>query len=133
MTGQLWIRVHQNILRSQQSTQKQLQKDHLYPHHMHEYFLESLKRTGFYLGMDLGGVRGKCILDRGLGPFPLENVIVCLYPSTTIRQWLLEGKSFLYAIILNNNWEEICVCVWGGGEGEAWVFKGEEGKVFNRV
>ena len=42
---------------------------------------------------------------------------MCLYPSTSICEWLLAGKSIFYVIILNYNWEEIL--------GEAWVFGGE--------
>ena len=44
----------------------------------------------------LGGkmVRRKCILGRGLEPSP-RKVLLCLYPSTSISQCLLAGKSFL--------------------------------------
>ena len=66
--------------------------------------------TGFYLGMFFFGgggkmVRGKCVLGRGLGP----KMLVCLYPSTSSRQCLLKGKSFLNAIILNCNGQNL----WG--------------------
>ena len=55
-------------------------------------------------------VRGKCALGRSLGPPPPRKVLVCFYLSTSIRQCLLAGKSFLNAIILNCNWENF----WGG-------------------
>ena len=54
-------------------------------------------------------VRGKCAQGRGLGPSPQE-IVRCFYLSTSIRQCLLAGKSFLNAIIVNCNWKNF----WGG-------------------
>ena len=54
-------------------------------------------------------VTGKCALGRGWS-LPPRKVLVCLYPSTSIRKCLHAGKSFLNAIILNCNWENF----WGG-------------------
>ena len=62
-------------------------------------------------------VRGKCTLGRVWG-LPPRKMLVCLYPSTSICQFLLTGKGLLYAIVLNCNLKK----KWGG---EAWVFGGE--------
>ena len=57
----------------------------------------------------MGGkmVGGKCTLGRGLGPSS-RKVLLCLYLSTSIRQCLLAGKSFLNAITLKCIWENFC-------------------------
>ena len=57
----------------------------------------------FYLGtvFFLGGggmVRGKYTLGRGLGP-SLRKMLVCLYPSTSIRQCLLAGQARAYFML----------------------------------
>ena len=49
--------------------------------------------------------KGEVCPRYGSGAFSPRKVLVCLYPSTSIRQCLLVGKSFLNAIILNCNWE----------------------------
>ena len=50
------------------------------------------------------------------GAFIPRRMLVCLYPSTSIHQCLLAGKSFLNAITLNYNWEKFwegSLSVWG--------------------
>ena len=47
----------------------------------------------------------KYALGRSSGAIPTRKVLVCLYPSTSICQCLLAGKSLLYPIILYCNWE----------------------------
>ena len=70
----------------------------------------------FFWGGGGGGemVGGKYALGIGVWAISSRKVLVCLYPSTFIRQCLLAGKSLLYAIILYCNWERF-----GGGGEEA--------------
>ena len=83
--------------------------------------IKILSRNEFFGGKM---VRGKCAFG-GVWGLPPRKVLVCLYPSTFICQFLLAGKSFLNAIILNCNWEIILGGEAGVFGGEAGVFGGE--------
>ena len=70
---------------------------------IYEHTARVLYRNGF-LGRKM--VRGKCALGIGVWGLPPRKMLVCLYPSTSLRRCLLTGKSLLYAIILNCNLEK---------------------------